>query len=184
MRDMLDTMTATKVTGALCGALLIFLLGKWAAEEVYHVGLAHGGYGDDDHGVKQAYMIEVEGADDQMEEVVEEADPPVAELLAVADISKGEGEWKSCRSCHSNEAGGRGSGPYLHGVVGRAVGAVDGFGYSGALVAVADTWTPEALYEFLKDPKGYAPGTKMNFKGISDPQDRANLIAWLDSLDG
>jgi cytochrome c len=181
---MFDTMTMTKVGGALFGSLLVFMLGKWVAEEVYHVGAKHGyGHGDG-HELTQAYVIEVEGGDDHgAEDVVEVADPPVADLLAVADIAEGEKEWKSCRSCHSNEAGGRGSGPYLYGIVGRDVGTVDGFGYSGALVAVADVWTPEHLFGFLKDPKGYAPGTKMNFKGIEDPQDRANLIAWLDSLD-
>ena len=180
---MFDTMTMTKLTGALCGSLLVFLLGKWVADELYHVGAAHGSY-DDDHGVKQAYVIEVDGDDDGGEtEVVEVADPPVAELLAVADVAAGEKEWKSCRSCHSNEAGGRGSGPYLHGVVGRDVAAVDGFNYSGSLVAVAQVWGPEELYGFLKNPKEYAPGTAMNFRGIEDPEDRANLIAYLDSLD-
>jgi len=182
---MIDTMTATKVTAAFCGALLIFLLGKWVADELYHVDLAgHGSHGDD-HGVEQAYLIEVEGADDHGGDAVEEEPQvPIAELIAVADIAAGEGEWRSCRSCHSSEAGGRGQGPYLYGIVGRAVGAVDGFNYSGALVAVAETWGPEELSGFLENPKEYAPGTKMNFKGIADPQDRANLIAWLDSLDG
>ena len=178
---MIDTMTSTKVMSALCGSLLVFLLGKWGAEELYHVGHDYG-HGDD-HGVKQAYMIEVEGGDGHSEEVEEVPDPPVAELLAVADLAAGEKLWRSCQSCHSNEAGGRGSGPYLHGVVGRAVGAVDGFKYSGSLVAVAETWNAEELYGFLKDPKDYAPGTAMNFRGIEDPEDRANLIAWLDSLD-
>lgn len=180
---MMDTMTLTKLCGALFGSALIFFLGKFVAEELYHVEVAGYGHGDD-HGVKQAYLIEVEGADDHggEEEVVVE-DPPIAELLAVADVSAGEGEWRSCRSCHSNEAGGRGAGPYLYGVVGRDVAAVDGFNYSGALVAVAQTWGPEELNAFIKNPSEYAPGTAMNFKGISDPQDRANLIAWLDALD-
>lgn len=179
---MFDTMTVTKVGASFFGALLVLMLGKWVAEELYHVGASHG-YGDD-HGVTQAYMIEVEGAEDHgAEEVVEVADPPIADLLLVADVGAGEGQWRSCRSCHSNEAGGRGAGPYLYGVVGRPVGAVDGFNYSGALSEVAEVWDAEALYGFIKNPSDYAPGTSMNFKGIDDPQDRANLIAWLDSLD-
>lgn len=180
---MFDTMTMTKVGGALFGSLLVFLLGKWVAEEVYHVGGSHDTGHGDEHEITQAYVIEVEGADAHGgEEEVEVADPPVAELLAAADIAAGEKEWKSCRSCHSNESGGRGAGPYLYGVVGRDVGTVD-FAYSGALNEAADVWTPENLYAFLKSPKEYAPGTSMNFKGLSDPEDRANLIAWLDSLD-
>ncbi|NNF91385.1 MAG: cytochrome c family protein, partial [Boseongicola sp.] len=56
--------------------------------------------------------------------------------------------------------------------------------YSGNLVAVAETWTPENLDGFLADPKGWAPGTKMGYAGMKSVEDRANLIAWLDSLDG
>jgi cytochrome c len=75
-------------------------------------------------------------------------------------------------------------GPHLNGVVGRAVGAVDGYGYSGNLVAVAETWTPENLNAFLENPSNYAPGTAMNFRGIRDAQDRANLIAYLETYGG
>ena len=63
--------------------------------------------------------------------------------------------------------------------MGKAVGAADGYSYSGNLVKVAETWTPEALEAFIADPKGYAPGTKMSYKGMSKVEDRANLIAWL-----
>lgn len=181
-RDMFDTMTLTKIGGALCGSLLIFLLGAWAAETIYHVGGdSHGG----DHGEThaQGYKIEVPetGA---VAEVEEEID--VAAVLAAGDATAGEGLWRNCRACHSNEAGTNGtSGPGLYGVVDRAVGAADGFGaYSGALNEVADVWTAEALFGFLENPKSYAPGTTMNFRGISKVTDRANLIAYLDSLDG
>src|SRR6056297_336405 len=78
---MFDTMTFTKVLGSFCGALLIFLLGQWAAELLYHTG---GGYGDD---YQQGYVIET-GADDGAEELVEEG-PSFAELYASADLGKG-----------------------------------------------------------------------------------------------
>ena len=177
---MLDTMTATKIMGALCGTFLVFLLGKWVAEEMYHVG-GHGGHGDD-HGPKQAYIIEVEDestGDDVAEEVV-----PFAEIYAAADASKGESAFKACRSCHKVDDGANGTGPHLYGLVGRAVGAVDGYSYSGNLVKVAETWGPEELNAFLESPKSYAPGTKMAYNGMRKVEDRANLIAWLDSLDG
>ena len=68
--------------------------------------------------------------------------------------------------------------------MGRAVDAAEGFGaYSGALEQVADVWTPENLFGFLENPRGYAPGTTMGFAGLKDPQDRADLIAYLDSID-
>jgi cytochrome c len=67
--------------------------------------------------------------------------------------------------------------------VNRAVGAED-FAYSGALVAVADTWTPENLQAFLENPKGWAPGTAMGYNGMRKVEDRANLIAYLATIGG
>ena len=59
---------------------------------------------------------------------------------------------------------------------------MDGYGYSGKLVAVASEWSPENLSGFLENPKKYAPGTKMSYKGMPDVEDRANLIAWLNTI--
>ncbi|MEL6640491.1 MAG: c-type cytochrome [Pseudomonadota bacterium] len=174
---MFDTMTMTKTIGGFCGTFLVFLMGGWVAELIYHP--AHGGGHGDHH--EQAYVIEVEGAD-QGEEVVEEG-PPFAEVYAAADAAAGEGEFRPCAACHALD-GTDGLGPHLNGVVNRAVGGVDGFGYSGNLVAVAETWTPENLNLFLENPSNYAPGTAMNFRGIRSVEDRANLIAYLESLGG
>jgi len=170
----MDTMTLTKVTAALCGSLLVFLLGSWAAEEIYHVG----GHGKDH---KQAYVIPT---GDEEAGGEEEAGPTFEELFAVADAGAGERVWGKCRACHKLEAGANGTGPYLYGVVNRDVAAADGFGYSGSLIAVADVWTPEALDGFLANPKGYAPGTTMGFNGLPKPEDRANLIAYLATYGG
>ena len=174
---MFDTMTMTKIVGGLCGMFLIFLLGGFFAEFIYHPAESHDG---EQH---QAYTIPVEGADDHGEEEMAEA-VPFAEVYAAADAAAGEKIFLPCKSCHSVEDGNNGAGPHLFGVVGRPAESVDGFNYSGSLVAVADSWTPENLSGFLENPKSYAPGTKMVFKGMSDVEDRANLIAWLDSLDG
>lgn len=168
---MLDTMTFTKTLGAFCGALLIFLLAKWGAEELYHTG---GGYGE-----TQAYVIDT-GAE-EVAEVEEEVN--LEALLASADLGRGARQFNKCAACHKLEQGANGTGPYLHGVVGREVDAAQGFGYSGALEQVADVWTPENLFAFLENPRGYAPGTTMAFAGLKDPQDRADLIAYLDSID-
>lgn len=168
---MLDTMTFTKTLGAFCGALLIFLLAKWGAEELYHTG---GGYGE-----TQAYVIDT-GAE-EVAEVQEEVN--LEALLASADLGRGARQFNKCAACHKLEQGANGTGPYLHGVVGREVDAAQGFGYSGALEQVADVWTPENLFAFLENPRGYAPGTTMAFAGLKDPQDRADLIAYLDSID-
>lgn len=177
---MFDTMTLTKIVGAGCGALLVFLLGGWAAETLYHTPEVHAEEGEEVH---QAYVIPVEEGGSG-EEVVEEG-PPFVEVFAAADPAAGEGEFRPCSACHALEAGDNRTGPYLYGVVGRAVQAADGYtDYSGALIEVAEVWTPEELNGFLADPGGYAPGTSMNFNGIREVEDRANLIAYLDSLDG
>jgi len=172
---MLDTMTMTKVTAALCGSLLVFLLGGWVAESIYHIGGKH--HGEDHH---QAYSIEVEGGED---EVVEEG-PDFATLLASADVGKGERVFGKCKACHQLADGANGTGPHLYAVVGRAVAAADGFGYSGALSEATDAWTPEALNGFLENPKSYAPGTSMGFAGLKKPEDRANVIAYLETIGG
>ncbi|CUK04300.1 cytochrome c family protein [Shimia thalassica] len=173
---MFDTMTMTKTLGALCGSLLILLLGAWAAETLYHVG--GGGHGDH---AAQAYVIEVEGEDGNGAEEAEEG-PSLEELIASADVAKGAKAFSKCKACHKLEDGANATGPHLFGVVNRAVGSVPGFGYSGKLVAVADVWSPENLNGFIENPKKFAPGTKMSFSGMKKPTDRANLIAYLDSI--
>ncbi|NNK78314.1 MAG: cytochrome c family protein [Litoreibacter sp.] len=175
---MFDTMTFTKILGALCGSLLIFLLGNWASELIYHGG--EGGHGKGEH--KQAYVIEVEGASETEEVAEEEVD--FMAILASADAGKGEKVFSKCKACHKLEDGANATGPHLYGIVGRTISAVDGFGYSGALVTQADAWSPEALNGFLENPKGWAPGTKMSFAGLRKISDRANLIAYLQTIGG
>lgn len=170
---MFDTMTLTKIMGGLCGALLVFLLGGWAAETIYYSG----GHGDGE----QAYSIEVPET-----EVVDgdvEAEVPFEEVFALADAAAGEGVFRNCRACHALEPGQNGTGPTLHGVVGRAVDSVPDYDYSGALELVVDVWDPDHLNGFLADPQGYAPGTKMSYNGLRSIEDRANLIAYLDTVD-
>lgn len=170
---MLDTMTLTKAVSGLCGAFLIFLLGKWAAEEIYHVG-GHG-HGDDH---AQAYTIEV-----AEEETGEDPVPtvPFDELLAVADPAGGEGSFRQCAACHK-APGENATGPTLVGVFGRDIGSVDGYAYSGILTELPGVWDADALNGFLESPKGYAPGTKMTYNGIRSIEDRADMVAYLRSL--
>jgi cytochrome c len=181
---MFDTMTLTKIVGGFCGALLIFLLGGWLAAIVY------GSYPEAKHAegeeLHQAYIIPVEesGGEAVAEATPEERIAEFQAAFAQADAAAGEGEYRPCAACHALEAGDNRTGPYLYGVVGRPADSAEGYDYSLALEEVVDVWTPEHLNFFLEDPQGYTPGTKMNFNGIRDVQDRANLIAYLDSLDG
>ena len=171
---MFDTMTLTKITGAFCGSLLVFLLGSWIAEELYHA--------DHGHGEKHVagYEIYVEETND-IEEIIEEA-LDLDTLMAAADVAKGAKVFSKCKACHKLDDGAKGTGPHLYRIVNRAVSSVEGYGYSGALAAVTDVWTIGELNGFLENPKGYAPGTKMGFAGLKKPEDRANVIAYLNSF--
>jgi cytochrome c len=170
---MFDTMTLTKILGALCGSLLVFLLGSWAAEELFHTG---GGHGDDEH--LAGYVIEIEDAGEVEE--VEEVD--FAELIAAADIGKGEKVFGKCRACHKLEDGANGTGPHLFNTVNRDKGSIDGFGYSATLASMEGVWGYDELNAFLENPKGYVLGTKMSFSGLKKDTDRANLIAYLETI--
>ncbi|WP_267167194.1 c-type cytochrome [Sulfitobacter sp. F26169L] len=165
----MDTMTLTKVAAGVLGAWLVLLLGKWGSEELYHTSL---------HG-EPSYVIEVEGAEPAEEEDL----VPFADLLAAASPDDGAKVFRKCTACHKVEEGANATGPYLYGVVGRNIDAVEGFEYSGALEQSADVWTPENLSAFLEKPSAWAPGTTMGFAGLKKPEDRAAVIAYLDSLD-
>ncbi|PZX19643.1 cytochrome c [Palleronia aestuarii] len=175
---MFDTMTLTKIVGAFCGSLLIFLLGGWAGELIYNTGEEVPHEGEEVH---QAYTIDT-GEDENAEP--EEEGPPFEEVLASADPAAGERVFGKCRACHQVEEGANAVGPTLYGVVGREVDTVAGYSYSGALEEHADVWSPENLNAFLEDPQGYAPGTKMSFNGLPSVEDRAAVIAYLQTLGG
>jgi cytochrome c len=97
------------------------------------------------------------------------------------DVKAGEKIFALCKSCHVLEEGVNRVGPSLYNVVGRKSGSVAGFSYSEANKNSGVTWTTDVLYEYLEDPKGFMPGTKMAFPGVKDAQDRANLVAYLES---
>ena len=107
---------------------------------------------------------------------------PIALRLAKADPAKGADVFKQCTACHTvNQGGPSGIGPNLYAAVGKPHGHVPGFAYSDALKAVPGTWTFDALDAWLTSPRKYAPGTKMTYAGLANPQDRANVIAYLNS---
>lgn len=167
---MFDTMTITKAVAGVCSTLLIFLVGNRIADAIY---LPHGP-------APVAYVIDTGAA-------AEPAEAPAAEeidieaLYAQADAAAGEALWRNCRACHQLVAGANGIGPYLHGVVGRPIGAADGFAnYSGALNQLGEVWTVEALARFIENPRAAAPGTTMAFSGMRSLTDRLNLIAYIE----
>jgi cytochrome c len=107
---------------------------------------------------------------------------PIATLLATADIAKGEAVFKKCAACHTiNQGGANGIGPNLWAAMGKPHGHVPGFAYSDALKSVPGNWDWESMDKWLANPKKYAPGTKMTFAGLGNPEERANLILYLNA---
>ena len=113
----------------------------------------------------------------------EPAEPPLPALLAKADATKGAQFAKVCQTCHNFDKGaGAKIGPPLWGVVGRPIASVPGFAYSDSLKGVGGNWTYEALNVMVSNPKKEASGTKMTFPGEKDPQRRADILAYLQTL--
>lgn len=111
-----------------------------------------------------------------------EAAQPIEFYLARADAAKGQQVFNKCTACHTIDAGApNGVGPNLNGVMGEAIGKGHGFAFSSALSGKGGNWNWDTLSEWLSNPKAFAPGTKMTFAGISNPQDRANVIAFINS---
>ena len=111
-----------------------------------------------------------------------EAEKPIAFYLASADPAAGEQVFKKCTACHNADQGGANAlGPNLWDVLGEPIGKGKGFAFSPALSGKGGSWDWHSLSEWLKNPKAFAPGTKMTYAGLSNPQDRADVIAFLNS---
>lgn len=155
-------------------------------------GLIASGIYSDDHRQgeeKRGYVVpgaeafEV-GASGSAETAEQTGPVDIATFLATADITAGEKLLKKCTACHTFDKGGKhGVGPNNYGIVGAPIAHVSEFSYSDAIMAKkGEKWTFEELSHFLENPKKYAPGNKMAFAGIRKPQDRANLLAYLNTL--
>lgn len=129
---------------------------------------------------KMGYVVE--GVEAEAGEGAAAAEKPIAFYLASADPAKGEQVFKKCAACHNADKGGPNAlGPNLWGVLGEGVGkGAHGFAFSDALASKGGVWEWQNLSDWLHNPKKFAPGTKMTFAGLSKPEDRADLIAFLN----
>ena len=132
--------------------------------------------------------LNTQGSNLPMPAVPAEAAAPAAGAAAavVGDAAKGEASFAKCKSCHTiNQGGANGIGPNLFAVYGDAVGqGRGGFAFSDDLKKVGGKWDDASLDKWLTSPRGLAAGTKMTFAGISDAQERANIIAYLKAQGG
>jgi cytochrome c len=109
---------------------------------------------------------------------------PIEPLLAKADPKKGEQLTKVCQTCHTFDKGGPNKvGPNLWDVTQEQIASVPGYQFSAALEKDKnEKWDSEKLNQWLYNPQSFAKGTKMTFAGFPKAQDRADVIAYLESL--
>ena len=134
---------------------------------------------------QQAYKIEIPENEDTSQtsassEKTEINAEPVNPILANASLNDGQKIAKKCTSCHNFQKGEPNKiGPNLYGIIGSSIGKSVGYAYSEAMANFGGKWTYEEVGKFLYKPKAYMEGTKMNFAGLKNVEDRANLILWL-----
>ena len=113
---------------------------------------------------------------------------PVAIILVAGSASAQSGNEargerlfnQQCKACHTVDKDGASTvGPNLHGLVGRKAGSTEGFSSSDAMKASGIVWDDKTLVEYLKDPKGRVPGTKMVYAGLKQEAQQADMIAFL-----
>ena len=166
--DNRSNLIAMMTLGAMCVALGATLV----SVEAFHA----------ERPKKMGYVVQGVEAEAGAGEA-EAAPVAVASLLPTADPAKGAEVFKKCASCHTVAQGGaNGVGPNLWATLGDAVGkGKNGFAFSESLAGKGGKWDFDQMNAWLTSPKAFASGTKMSFAGLSSPQDRANVIAYLNT---
>ena len=171
----MDFFTLNRIAGAVLGAALFALGARIGAEALFRVE-------PPEH---PAYIVE--GVDElpaaaQTAATPETPLPDFASAIPAANIDHGESLAAPCAICHNWEEGGADAiGPNLYDIVGATKTNVDEYNYSPAFQSLRGVWSYAELFAFLEQPSAFAPGTMMGFPGISDEQDRLDLIAFMRS---
>ncbi len=130
--------------------------------------------------LKRGYQIEL-SANGKPAAQKEEKLVDLATMLKTADFDRGAKTFKKCASCHTiNKGEAARVGPNLYGIIGRARASSSGFSYSEAMKAKGGVWDKESINQFITKPKDFIAGTKMAFPGLKKPQDRADVILFLE----
>jgi cytochrome c len=169
----MDSFEVNKILGAILGTCLGVLSINIAAGAIFAPGKP----------AKPGYDIVVPEQAPAGKPAEQEKQEPIEQLLAKADVARGESAVKKCQACHTFTKGGRNLvGPNLWGVIGRPKASEAGFNYSAALKAKGGNWTIDDLNQFINNPRGFIPGTNMTFAGVQRGGERADVIAYLNTL--
>jgi len=171
--EAMDSFEVNKILGAVLGTCLCLLA----------INIAAGAIFAPEKPAKPGHEVAVPEQTPSGKPAEPEKQQPIEQLLANADMKRGENSAKKCQACHTFNKGGRNLvGPNLWGVVGRQRASEPGFNYSAAMKAKGGNWTIEDLNQFITNPRGFIPGTNMTFAGIPRGSDRADVITYLNSL--
>lgn len=170
----MDSFEINKIAGAVLATCLALMALNLTAEAIFAPEKPA------KPGFKIAVKTETPAAAKEAKAAPEE---PIENLLASATVARGQQIARVCTVCHIfKKGGGNAVGPNLYGVVGRARATAPGFNYSDAMKKKGGVWTIDDLNTFLTNPRKFVPGTKMTFAGLPKASQRANVIAYLNSL--
>ena len=169
----MNSFELNKILGAILGTCLITLALNIGASAIFAP----------EKPAKPGYNIAVQEHGAGAAASAPAAEEPMEAMMASASVEKGQATAKQCAACHTFEKGGPNRvGPNLWGIVGRPKASEAGFDYSGPMKGKGGNWTIDDLNVFLANPKGMVPGTKMTFNGLPRGNQRADVIAYLNSL--
>jgi cytochrome c len=169
----MDSFELNKILGAILATCLILLVTSFTASAVFAPNKPE----------KPGFEIAVKEEAAGGEKAAAAAPEPIEKLLQTASVQKGEQSAKKCAACHDFTKGGPNkTGPNLFGIVGDKKGEGRGFSFSAPMKAKGGTWSIDDLNQFIDNPKGFVPGTAMTFGGIHQGSERADVIAYLNSL--